>query len=195
MIDAAAFVGNYADIVTRKTRSPDSDALRSFVCLTCKQSKPFNEFYIEKKTVLGIFKHCKECCKIRMRENRQKKLNEYQRYDRERSILPHRRKDSAERRVKYVKSGLANEWGNAWKKRNPEKVAAEQALSYAIKTRKIRKGTVCKRCNTLKRIQAHHEDYSKPLEVIWLCVRCHGARHREINEERRNLASSQEVNG
>lgn len=25
--------------------------------------------------------------------------------------------------------------------------------------------------------QAHHEDYSKPLEVDWLCRDCHGRRH------------------
>lgn len=24
-----------------------------------------------------------------------------------------------------------------------------------------------------KKVQMHHEDYTKPLEVIWLCVRCH----------------------
>lgn len=26
-------------------------------------------------------------------------------------------------------------------------------------------------------MQGHHPDYSKPLEVEWLCPRCHGARH------------------
>jgi hypothetical protein len=28
-------------------------------------------------------------------------------------------------------------------------------------------------------LEAHHEDYSKPLEVDWLCPDCHGARHKE----------------
>jgi len=27
------------------------------------------------------------------------------------------------------------------------------------------------------KLHAHHEDYAKPLEVVWLCPRCHRARH------------------
>lgn len=31
-------------------------------------------------------------------------------------------------------------------------------------------------------VEAHHEDYSKPLEVIWLCREC----HLELHKEREN---------
>ena len=27
-------------------------------------------------------------------------------------------------------------------------------------------------------LHGHHEDYSQPLEVVWLCAPCHGLRHR-----------------
>jgi ribosomal protein S27AE len=30
-------------------------------------------------------------------------------------------------------------------------------------------------------VDAHHEDYTKPLEVIWLCRRCHCIRHAQSN--------------
>ena len=37
----------------------------------------------------------------------------------------------------------------------------------------------CVRCANENTV-AHHEDYSKPLSVIWLCRKCHMARHAEM---------------
>jgi hypothetical protein len=44
----------------------------------------------------------------------------------------------------------------------------------------MRNGTLtskpCEVCGTRK-VHAHHDDYGKPLEVIWLCHSHHMARH------------------
>ena len=40
----------------------------------------------------------------------------------------------------------------------------------------------CSRCGTVKAV-AHHEDYSKPLDVIWLCLSCHRRRHIELDRQ------------
>jgi hypothetical protein len=62
-------------------------------------------------------------------------------------------------------------------------------LCNACGQRKSRDGRLtpqpCERCGR-EDTHGHHEDYSKPLDVNWLCPPCHGERHREINEERRN---------
>jgi hypothetical protein len=50
----------------------------------------------------------------------------------------------------------------------------------AVQSGKLIKPTECSKCYaTPKRrwIQAHHPDYTKPLEVVWLCRDCHYAEH------------------
>lgn len=37
----------------------------------------------------------------------------------------------------------------------------------------------CSICNSLDNIEAHHEDYTKPLEVIWLCREHHLDHHKK----------------
>jgi hypothetical protein len=39
----------------------------------------------------------------------------------------------------------------------------------------------CSSCNEEKELEAHHSDYSKPLEVVWLCRKCHRHEHRTCN--------------
>lgn len=54
-----------------------------------------------------------------------------------------------------------------WRRRNPHKDTAHQAVGRAIET-----GTLvrqpCEVCGALQ-THAHHDDYTKPLEVRWLC--------------------------
>lgn len=58
--------------------------------------------------------------------------------------------------------------------RYPEKIRARQIVKDAIKSGKlIRKK--CEFCNEIG--QGHHEDYSRPLEVMWLCGKHHRIQH------------------
>jgi transposase-like protein len=40
------------------------------------------------------------------------------------------------------------------------------------------KPDACSNCGSDRAIGAHHDDYARPLDVEWLCQRCHGLRHR-----------------
>ena len=74
-----------------------------------------------------------------------------------------------------------------WDDKNRKKTRAKGRANSAIRAGKIDRQP-CERCGTDIGIHAHHEDYSKPLEVVWLCTAHHGERHREINEEKRQAA-------
>lgn len=54
-------------------------------------------------------------------------------------------------------------------------------IKKAIQEGKLVKPEQCSQCNRRNiRINAHHEDYTKPLDVIWLCCRCHVLLHHNI---------------
>jgi transposase-like protein len=65
-----------------------------------------------------------------------------------------------------------------WRERNPEKHKAHIILNEAIRTKQIIKPKNCQKCDKEKPLQAHHEDYNKPLNVIWLCSSCHHKTHK-----------------
>ena len=87
----------------------------------------------------------------------------------------------SQRRWKDAHPEKASEYVRNWQKRNPEKRKAHRAVERALKTSKLVRPDVCEECGrydgwngqSLPRIEAHHLDYSKPLEVEWLCKECH----------------------
>lgn len=68
------------------------------------------------------------------------------------------------------------ELARAYRKRNPEKLKAQNLLNYAIRKGRIKRG-LCKGCGTDKKVHAHHHDYNKPYDVEWFCFRCHRKEH------------------
>lgn len=67
------------------------------------------------------------------------------------------------------------------KERHPLKLKVQKQLNNAVYNGKIQKPNKCERCKELKekkQIEGHHEDYSKPFKVQWLCKQCHNYIHR-----------------
>lgn len=84
---------------------------------------------------------------------------------------------------------LAKEWRakNAAKRKayshkyraeNRDKIRAREAVKRALRKGVLRKPDNCQRCGNLARVQAHHHDYAKQLDVEWICQGCHGKEHR-----------------
>lgn len=71
---------------------------------------------------------------------------------------------------------------------------AHNMVEYAVRKGIIERRSVCENCGATGKfkdgrssIQAHHDDYNKPLEVRWLCQRCHHEWHRHNTAKRKEV--------
>lgn len=55
----------------------------------------------------------------------------------------------------------------------PELHRAHEAVRRALKSGRLVKPDNCGRCGAGGPIEASHDDYTKRLEVEWLCIPCH----------------------
>jgi hypothetical protein len=63
------------------------------------------------------------------------------------------------------------------RERSQEKEQARSRLRDAVRRGRLLKPTHCEQCQRetpRHLLDGHHHDYTKPLEVKWLCRRCHG---------------------
>lgn len=142
-------------------------------CNACGRALPADAFYKSCPT------RCKECTRAAARAYRVANIERVREYDRKRGLEPDRKAAVRARAHLYVGKYEPDVESAARK--------ARIKVGNAIAKGKL-KPKPCERCSFPFGVHAHHEDYSKPLDVVWLCVKCHGERHREINEERRRRA-------
>ena len=136
-------------------------------CFKCKAVKPLTEFYKHSGMTDGHINKCKACAKNDANAHRSKNLEKIRAYDRERGKIPERIK-------------LMTEVTRAWRSQDRRRAKAHTAVARAIRNGHLVRQP-CIRCGEKKSL-AHHEDYDKPLEVMWLCNPCHKQRHKELTE-------------
>ena len=94
----------------------------------------------------------------------------------EKGILKERKRS----KEKYYKHNYKDRYPRSSKSK--DKIWARDQIRDAIYDKRIKPKKECEDCGhgfSKHRREAHHEDYSKPLDVIWLCSLCHGLRHRK----------------
>jgi hypothetical protein len=147
----------------------------SKTCRTCGHELPIAEFYRHPKMLDGHLNNCRLCVRARVAKHREANLDSIRQYDRMRGRTEHRlakvRNRSKQPGVKERYRAFSKGWAAA----NQDKRKAEQAVNNAVRDGRMTK----KPCWCGQPAEGHHYDYTKPLDVIWLCNRHHSLVHRK----------------
>jgi hypothetical protein len=145
-------------------------------CSKCEEVKPLTEFHKNRAQPGGYQYYCKPCHIKSSREDRNKRLEDCRRYDRSPKRAAAKRDSIAKDPKGHAL--MASKSRSKWSANNQHKVEAHKILSAAIARGTLHKPDICSKCGATGDIAGHHEDYTKPLEVVWLCKLCHGELHR-----------------
>lgn len=128
-------------------------------CFKCGQEKDITEFYKHPRMTDGHLGKCKDCTRKDVKDNRLKRVDYYREYSKRKF---RETTDFSSRRA----------YDRQWKRKH-------HYLHNRVE-RAIKKGLLvkqpCELCGEPV-VHAHHDDYSKPLEVRWLCPVHHSALH------------------
>jgi hypothetical protein len=167
-------------------------------CCDCNTEKELLEFNRNNRAKDGYLNRCKQCHNIYRRKQRlenPKKFREYERklgqkhrerlnqrqrdyrknnLEKVRQNERKRRENNPEKYREYIKS--RKEYNaklmRIYRSKNKDKQFARNQVMSALRCGKIIKGN-CDICRCNYKVQAHHKDYSKPLEIVWLCYKHH----------------------
>lgn len=127
-------------------------------CPKCGADKELSEFYRDRSRKDGLRCWCKLCASVSHKEwaleNKDKTTELYKKWSNTKEGKEHIRRSDK----KYNDA-------------NKDKNKARNDAGYAVRCGKLTPQP-CETCGKLK-VQKHHEDYSRPLDVEWLCRKCH----------------------
>ena len=148
-------------------------------CFECLVVKPLEAFYRHSGMADGHLNKCKDCYKVMVAQRRLDKIEEVRAYDRERGRRPEA--IAAQRRV-----------FKAYVAKYPERRRANDLVARAVLM-----GTLvpqpCWVCG--KKAGAHHPDYDRPLDVVWLCQAHHKQAHAIVQPGDSGKLASAVVDG
>ena len=152
-------------------------------CRKCNKVASLDGFYKHPEMADGRLNVCIECIKSYEKSYREKNIDRIKEYDRNR---PNQKERNKKNRVRNLYSNLSEEERkkdtdrkSEWRRKNKAKASAHAKVSRALLSGNLVRPVRCSDCGNETDIQAHHEDYSKPIEVEWLCQPCHKKRHRK----------------
>jgi ribosomal protein S27AE len=146
-------------------------------CKDCGEIKSTSEFYRRNDSRDGLRGNCKSCERATRAAWYAK--NAEKENERSRKWRQANPKYFSDFHKKWRENNpcKASEIDKSRRARNPIKYEARAAVNAAV-SKEILVRQPCEVCASTP-VDAHHDDYSKPLDVRWLCRKCHLAWHKE----------------
>ena len=162
------------------------------ICRKCNIKKQEHYFYKHSQMKDGHLNICVECIKSNVRaryflnhEESKKKERErnkrrlcnplYKKYKKEYDLKNREQIKKTQKIWRKKNRMIVLEYHQRYIKNNRNKRIAHNKLNGAIRSGSIK----AKKCFCGEKAHAHHPDYSKPLDVIWLCPKHHKEKHRK----------------
>lgn len=156
-------------------------------CFKCGRLLPLEEFYAHKQMADGHLNKCKACTRIDVVVNRVLRVGYYRDYDIKRSRTD-ARKQSEKQYKKNPRAALLRNDANArYRSKNPDKYNAHKLVTSAVACGRLLPKNACELCGVVCKTEGHHADYSRPLDVIWLCKKCHSSVHVSENNKKKKI--------
>lgn len=151
-------------------------------CFKCLCHKPVEDFYRHSAMADGRLGKCKDCTKADVKAHRVENIERVRAYDKMRASMPHR--VAARKEYQQTAEGKAAHRRalDASEARYPERRKARIIFGNALKRGKVEAWPVCAVPECECKPEAHHADYSRPLDVVWLCNAHHRAAHALVSE-------------
>jgi len=139
-------------------------------CCICKIFKPVSTFHKNATKSDGIQSACKIC------SNRRSAVHEKTDKSKQYQSKYQPKYQSEYRKSSAGKIAIAKAMSK-YNEENPIKIKAKDAVKYAVISGRLIRPDNCESCPNTGGIEGHHDDYSLPLVVRWLCRGCHNAWH------------------
>lgn len=159
-------------------------------CRECGEEKDLSLFLAQTRMAGGYLNQCKQCIAtskktwvVRNRDKVRAYFNKYNRTSKGRAAQK-RHYAKLKATPRYAEKLVERNRARALK--HPIKIAARITVRQAKYHGELSSSEKCSQCQSGENIHGHHEDYTKPLDIEWLCGDCHGLRHQEINRLIRN---------
>ena len=152
------------------------------ICGGCKKWIPIGDFPLRKLSSGNFGRRflCRSCFNDRSKIYNQKAKEKRKSENPEKEIA--RRRTESKRRFDKNPEPFRVRARQYWEK-HPERAKLLHIVRQAVKNGVLHKPSKCSICSRAKcKIEAHHPDYGKPLNVVWSCCSCHQKIERGIIE-------------